>query len=111
MNSIKYDPSRLVVWAEWESSGIWNPSVGAEIGKGPYLMVSHELLSLPHELSERFYTWVAWYDDFLPERPDEFPWEDFKKEGTLLAILLADFVDSRYQVEYQGLEIGGSIHL
>lgn len=101
---MKYDHNRLVVCPEWCSSGIWHPQLGTV--NGPVIMVSHESLNLPTLLSERFNAWIEWHDnDFLPERPGEFPWEEFNKEGALLASELARFLGTDYQVEYKGQKL------
>lgn len=102
---IEYDRSRLRVWPEWGSSGIWRPQVGSRPGQGPVSMVGHETLELPEWLAERFAHWIEWYDDYLPERPDAFPWGEFGDEGKVLAFELARFVGDEYQVEYDGREV------
>lgn len=40
-------------------------------------MVRHAALGLLDELSERFNRWIDWYDEYLPEKPDQFPWGNF----------------------------------
>ena len=102
---MEYDRGRLRVWPDWGSSGIWYPQAGSEPGQGPVSMASHEALGLPDWLAERFARWIEWYDDYLPERPDAFPWEKFKDEGRMLAFELARFVGDEYQVEYDGRKV------
>jgi hypothetical protein len=102
---IEYDRSRLYVWPEWHSSGIWHPKVGSEIGEGPVSMIEHDDLNLPARLTERFNRWIEWYDVFLPERSDAFPWDEFSAEGKMLALELARFVGDTYQVEYKGCKV------
>lgn len=97
---MEYDRGRLRVWPDWGSSGIWYPQAGSEPGQGPVSMASHAALGLPDWLAQRFNRWIEWYDDYLPERPDAFPWEEFKDEGRMLAFELARFVGGAYQVEY-----------
>ena len=98
-----FNPNCLIVWPEWSSSGIWHPE--KEALTGAVSMISHEKLHLPDSLSERFEKWIKWYDDYFPEHPDKFPWEAFKKEGLVLALLLAEFVGDDYQVMYQGKKV------
>lgn len=93
-----YDHTRLVVWPEWASSGIWHPEVEGEAVQ----MVSHQRLGLPEGLASQFDCWITRYDDFLPDYPDDFPWEDYRREGLVLAIELARFVGDKYRVEYNG---------
>ena len=95
---MEYDCGRLRVWPDWGSSGIWYPQAGSEPGQGPVSMASHEALGLPDWLVERFARWIEWYDDYLPEQPDAFPWDEFKAEGQALAFELARFVGDEYQV-------------
>jgi len=97
MNEFKYDRTRLLVWPEWGSSGIWHPS--AVEGKSHVQMVDHDTLALSPYLTKRFERWIAWYDDYLPEYPDKFPWDAFGNEGAELARLLAEFVGDSYHVE------------
>lgn len=97
---MEYDRSRLVVWPEWLSSGIWHPQKDVE--NPAVRMVSHELLELPETLSARFSGWITWYDDYQPEHMDTFPWSDFDAEGWSLAMELAQFVQDKYTVEYKG---------
>jgi hypothetical protein len=98
-----YDSSRLVVWPEWLSSGIWHPHIDTE--KSAVRMVSHETLELPEYLSARFSAWITWYDDYQPEAVDNFPWIDFENEGRVLAFELARFVGDEYVVAYKGEKI------
>jgi len=102
---IDYDKKRLLVWADWGSSGIWHPQVGSKSGDGPVRMVNHKDIKLPAWLSERFDQWVASYDDYAPDRPDAFEWKKFKDAGQILAFELARFVEDEYQVEYAGLQV------
>jgi hypothetical protein len=97
---MEYYSSRLVVWSEWFSSGIWHPHKDTE--KLAVRMVSHETLELPESLRIRFSNWITWYDDYLPGPVDNFPWNDFDNEGRLLAFELARFVGDEYVVEYKG---------
>lgn len=102
MASIEFDRSRLRVWPEWGSSGIWYPQMGSPPAEGAVAMVSHAGLGLPDELSQRFDRWIAWYDEYLPEKPDQFPWKEFRQEGRELAFALARVVGERYAIEYEG---------
>jgi hypothetical protein len=102
---IEYDRSRLRIWPEWDSSGIWHPQMGSQPGEGAVSMVSHAALGLPDQLSERFNRWIGWYDEYLPEKPDQFPWEDFRKEGRELAFALARVVGDAYPIEYEGQRV------
>ncbi|MBU9218899.1 hypothetical protein KTD55_33115 [Burkholderia gladioli] len=99
---VEYDRSRLWVWPEWGSSGIWYPQMGSQLGHGGVSMVAHAALGLPDALSERFSRWIDWYDEYMPENPDQFPWPQFRQEGQELAFELARFVGSSYSVEYAG---------
>ncbi len=87
---------------EWGSSGIWFPQMGSQAGHGAVSMVTHDYLGLPDTLSERFDRWIDWYDEYLPETPDQFPREEFHQEGQQLAVELARFVGGTYSVEYVG---------
>lgn len=100
---MEYDRSRLVVWPEWLSSGIWHPHKDTE--KSAVRMVSHDTLELPEYLSAKFSDWITWYDDYQPGPEDNFPWSDFDNEGRLLAFELALFVRDEYVVEYKGTEV------
>ena len=99
----RYDETRLVVWPEWGSSGIWNPAIeGTAVS-----MVSHQQLGLPEWLASQFDCWITRYDDFLPDHPNDFPWEDFDSEGLTLALELARFVGDKYRIEHKGKQVIG----
>lgn len=68
-------------------------------------MVSHESLNLPQWLSEKFDAWIAWYDEYQPEKRDEFPWEEFRNSGTILALELSSIMPAGYKIEYESHEV------
>jgi hypothetical protein len=105
---MEYDSSRLVVWPEWLSSGIWHPH--KDTGNSGVSMVNHEALELPDSLRARFSDWITWYDDYQPGPVDNFPWSNFDSEGRLLAIELARFVRDEYSVEYKVKKIHNLRH-
>lgn len=103
--SPEYVAARLVVWPDWGSSGIWHPKMGSEIGMGPLIMVEHSKLGIPDYLSEAFDMWIRWYDEYLPENPDQFPWKEFGERGLDLALTLYAKVEGLYRVEYDGKQV------
>ncbi|NML33345.1 hypothetical protein [Paraburkholderia antibiotica] len=65
-------------------------------------MVNHAALGLPDELVERFNRWIGWYEEYFPEKPDQFSWEDFRKEGRELAFALARLSEMRIRLSTNG---------
>lgn len=100
---MKYERHRLLVWPEWESSGIWHPS-GPVQEPGPVAMVEYGAVNLPTNLANEFIAWMEWFNEDNAPWEDEnaFPYEEFDKEGLRLAHELAKFMAGKYQVEYQG---------
>ena len=99
---MKYDKHRLLVWPEWESSGLWHPSGPVE-DPGPVVMVQYESIQLSNELADSFSAWMEWFnEDNRPwEEGNKFPYEEFELAGLALAQRLANFMGAKYQVEYR----------
>ena len=107
-----YDRHRLLVWPEWESSGIWHPSGPVE-DPGPVAMVEYESVNLPKNIKDDFVAWMEWFNEGNAPWEDDnaFPYEEFDKEGLRLAHELANFMAGKYQVEYQGKVISPLVDL
>ena len=106
---LQYDRTRLVVWPEWASSGIWHPQCEKEMPCA-VSYVSHEYIGLPQELAQAFDRWIEWFDDYMPGSTgvETFDWLAFNREGSRLAAALAAFVGERFQVEYSGQSVANN---
>lgn len=94
-----YDVTCLTVWPEWGSSGIWHPEQRGI--NGPVRMVGFDHIGLPADISQRFKAWIERYDEYSPDRPNEYDWESFDAEGKCLAQELANAMRGRFVVEYK----------
>lgn len=88
-------PKKLRVMAEYTSSGIW---VIEQTGPFRHGGVSHETLSLPQELKDRFNDWIQLYDKNLEGKLDL---GEFDRIGLGLAQDLKKFMGSDVYVEYE----------
>ena len=74
---------------------------------GTIIMVEYESINLPKKLVDDFIAWMGWFnEDNAPWEDDNaFPYEEFDKEGLILAHELAKLMAGKYQVEYQSAVI------
>ncbi len=93
-------PARLRVMAEYSSSGIWVIDPG-EFSPFRHGMISYEQLGLPESLADEFKSWIAMYNNRLPDRKTEINLQEFDRIGKDLAKKLKAFVGPNVYVEYE----------